>query len=100
MQPEAPTLTRATDEIVRGNEPVSRGRMHRVTTCFECGTAVRAAARFCPSCGRQIALPERSDRVVRNERPELITIVGEAVVQRGICLGEHRGESARRKAPG
>ena len=100
VQPEAPTLTRATDEIARGNERVSRGRMHRVTTCFECGTAVPAAARFCPSCGRQIALPERSDCVVRNERPELITIVGEAVVQRGICLGEHRGEERASEGSG
>jgi len=42
------------------NDGVSRGRMHRVTTCFECGAAVPAAAQFCPSCGHQIGRPQRS----------------------------------------
>ena len=34
--------------------------MHRMTTCLECGAAVPAAARYCPSCGRRIEPPERS----------------------------------------
>jgi class 3 adenylate cyclase len=34
--------------------------MQRVTTCFECGTALPAAARFCPACGAPIERPQPS----------------------------------------
>ncbi len=33
--------------------------MHRVTTCLECGAAVPAGARFCPSCGHATEPPQR-----------------------------------------
>ena len=31
-----------------------------MATCLECGAAVPAAARFCPSCGQPLQTPERT----------------------------------------